>query len=160
MAETIITIDIAAQLKAGLATALTSVTQTSPSNVTSAVTIRADGVRDESTTWQDKMVMPCVAIRVSESYAYEFGQKNINLREYPVSIVAATYFPDDPWQIALHTIAQAVGDYLLTPPTLTMTVAKTAFRKLHLGEPPVRDETEDRVQRIMWTVTVGIQKTA
>lgn len=159
MAETIITIDIATLIKAGLATALSSVTQTAPNGDVSSVTIRAEGVRDDTASWNEPVKLPCVAIRVSESYAQNFGQNNVKLREYPVAIQVATYFPDDPWQTALYTIGQAVGNWILTPATLSLTVTGATFRKFHLGEPPVRDETEDRVQRITWNVTVGIQKT-
>lgn len=159
MAESIVTIDIATQLKSGLATALGSVRQTDPQGNVSIVTLRVDGVRDDTTKWNDPLVLPAVAARVREAYNHDFAQSS-KLRHYLVDLVAVTWLPDDPWQIALYTISQAVGDYLLGPPTLTL--SSGTFRMLHVGEPPVfigADE-EDRRQTMSWTVEVGVMRSA
>jgi len=151
--ETIVPIDIAKQLRSGLSTAVSGVSQTDPDGTVSTVTLQVDGYRDDATKRGDEYTLPGVAVRVHEGYAHGFAQGS-KLREYPVTIVAATHYTSDPWQTALYTIGQAVGDYLLGPPTLTLT--SCTFRALHVPAQPERGETENRVQLITWNVVVHV----
>lgn len=154
--ETIVPIDIAKQLRSGLATALSGVTQTDPDGDASSVTLQVDGYQDTTGARVDSLTLPCVAVRVHEGYGHDFAQ-GTKLREYPVTIVAATHYSADPWQTALYTIGQKVGDYLLSPPTLTLSSA--TFRALHVPTPPERGETEGRVQLMTWNVIVHVIRT-
>ena len=154
--ETIVTIDIAAQLKTAFATALSGVKQTTPAGVESSVTLRVDP--DRTRTALDTDTWPCVGVRVHEAIAHEMVQAS-RLRDYPVTIVAITDAADDPGQVCLSGMAQAVGNYLLAPSTLTLTAA--TFRYMALRAEPRRLDAEDgdgsRKQWITWDVLVGVQ---
>lgn len=108
MANTIITIEIAEQIKAEL-TAL----------VPSGTTIYADGVKDDLTAEEDEVKLPMVAIVVNELIPMQYRSV---LRDYPVAIEAATWYPDDKDQVQLYTLAQAVTGWLAEP-DLTLTLA-------------------------------------
>jgi hypothetical protein len=149
MSETIITIDIATQLKSGIESALTSASL-------SGVTVRADGVRD-ATTEKDSAVLPCVAIRVSEGMCHSGGAQASKLRDYQVSIQVATHYSDDPWQINLLTIAQAVDAYILGPPTVTLSAA--TFLAINLPTQPTRLDDQERIQAMQFDPVVKVKVT-
>jgi hypothetical protein len=149
MAETIITIDIAAQLKSGIQSALTTAGL-------STVAVRADGVRD-TTTEKDSVVLPCVAIRVSEGMCHSGGAQASKLRDYQVSIQVATHYSDDPWQIDLLTISQTVGAYILGPPTVTLSAA--TFLAINLPTQPTRLDDQERVQGMQFDPVVKVKVT-
>jgi hypothetical protein len=149
MAETIITIDIAAQIKSGIESALTSASITD-------VAVRADGVRDV-TTEKDSVILPCVAIRVSEGMCHSGGAQASRLRDYQVSIQVLTHYSDDPWQINLLTISQAVGAYILGPPTVTLSAA--TFLAINLPTQPTRTDDQERIQAMQFDPVVKVQVT-
>lgn len=148
MAETIITIDIATQLKAGIVAALASASVT-------GVTVKADGVRD-ATNEKDVIVLPAVGIRVAEGMNHDGGAQASKLRDYQVIIQVQTHYQDDPWQINLLTISQAVGKYLLTPATFSLSSA--TFLALNLPNAPERAD-EDRVQSMTFAPVVKVHVT-
>jgi hypothetical protein len=150
MADTIITIEIARAIKALLTTAVASV---------EGVTVYADGVADmlaEGETVPDgaeeDVSLPCVSVVVSESKPFAFGSK---LREYPVTVEAATWHPNDKDQTTLYTIGNLVGEALNTTPTLSLSLH--SFRALVVQSEGQRD-TQGRLQLMMWTVNVKTQK--
>jgi hypothetical protein len=160
MSATIITIDIATQLQAGIASAVSTVSQTSaadPGDVRS-VTVLAKGVKSDATKRGDETTFPAVAIMVAEAMNHEGAQAS-KLRNYPVTIRAATQYQDDPWQITFYTLAQAVGQYLLAPPTLTLNLTSCKFNALSVMEQPTVTETEGRAQVMQWNVIVRVQIT-
>jgi hypothetical protein len=147
MAETIITIDIATQIKSGIQTALTNASLT-------GVTVRADGVRD-ATAEKDAAILPCVAIRVSEGMCHSGGAQASKLRDYQVSIQVLTHYSDDPWQINLLTISQAVGAYILGPPTVTLSAA--TFLAINLPTQPTRLDDQERIQSMQFDPVVKVK---
>lgn len=155
MAETIIPIDIATLLKSGIVSAMSGVTVTNPAGATQTVTYRFDGVQDDALSWSENIALPCIGCRVHEGQNHEGAQAS-KLRDYPVTVVVATHYPDDPWQIGLYTIGQKVGQYLLGPATLSMAAA--TFRRLSLPNPPQRMD-EGRVQMMVWECVVGVYVT-
>ena len=163
MSKTIITIDIATQLQSGIVTAVSSITQTSAADPedTRSVTVSAKGVKGDSTKRGDETVFPAVAILVAECANHDQAQAS-KLRDYPVKIKAATQYQDDPWQITFYTLAQAVGNYLLSPPTLTLNLTTGKFKALSVPQPPIASETETdggRLQSMEWNVIVRVQVT-
>lgn len=153
MAETIIPIDIATLLKTGIQTAMSGVSVTNPAGDAQTITYRFDGVRDDTAKWSDEIALPCIACRVHEGRNHEGAQAS-RLRDYPVTIIVATHYPDDPWQIGLYTIGQKVGQYILGPATLSMAAA--TFRRISLPNAPQRSD-EGRIQMIVWECIVGVQ---
>jgi hypothetical protein len=149
MSETIVTIDIAAQIKSGIESALTSASITS-------VAVRADGVRD-ATTEKDSVILPCVAIRVSEGMCHSGGAQASKLRDYQVTIQVLTHNSDDPWQINLLTISQAVGAYILGPPTVTLSAA--TFLAINLPTQPTRLDDDARIQSMQFDPVVKVKVT-
>ena len=158
MAETIITIDIATLLKSGIQTAMSGVALpvSQATGEAQTVTYRFDGVRDDSDTVRESLLLPVIACRVHEGINHEQAQAS-RLRDYPVSLVVATHYDDDPFQIALYTLAQNVGQYVLGPPTLVMAAA--TFRRMSLPQPPQRAD-DGRVQMIAWECMVGVYTSA
>jgi hypothetical protein len=149
MSETIVTIDIAAQIKSGIESALTSASL-------SGITVRADGVRD-ATTEKDSAVLPCVAIRVSEGMCHSGGAQASKLRDYQVTIQVQTHYSDDPWQINLLTISQAIGAYILGPPTVTLSAA--TFLAINLPTQPTRLDDQERIQAMQFDPVVKVKVT-
>lgn len=158
--STPITIDIASQLKTGLATAVSSITQTSAADPedTRGVTIFAKGVQGDTTKRGDETTFPAVAILVAEAMNHDGAQAS-KLRDYPVTIRAATQYQDDPWQITFYTLSQAVGQYLLAPPTLTLNLTSCQFNALTVPQSPTVTESADRSQTMEWRVIVRVQVT-
>ena len=157
MSTTVITIDIATNLKSGIETALSGVSQTSPSGATKSVTVRADGVRGNSFTWGDPASYPEVAVKMNEGALHD-GVQNSKLRDYPVEIFVGTHYTDDPWQITLLTVADKVGRYLMQPPTLSLTLASCKFNALTVLQ-PARRADEGSIQQIVWGCVVRVQIT-
>ena len=162
MSETIITIDIATQLKAGIETAVKDIKQTSAADqVESAVTVHAKGVKSNALTRGDATVFPAVGIMVSEAMNHDGAQAS-KLRDYPVMIWCGTQFQDDPWQLTFYAIAQAVGKYLLAPPTLSLTLTSCKFNALSVPNQPEGMEADGqagRLQLMKWNVIVRVQVT-
>jgi hypothetical protein len=149
MAETIITIDIAAQLKSGIQSALTTAGL-------STVAVRADGVRD-TTTETDAVVLPCVAIEVAEGMCHSGGAQASKLRDYQVSIQVLTHCSDDPWRTNLLTISQAVDAYILGPPSVALSAA--TFLAINLPTQPTRLGDQERVQGMQFDPVVKVKVT-
>ncbi len=149
MAETITTIDIATQLKAGIVSALSTAG-------VAGVTIRADGVRDDTAADDDVLILPAVGIRVAEGMNHSGGAQASKLRDYQVTIQVQTHYRDDPWQINLLTISQAVGKYLLGPATLTLSAG--TFLALNLPNAPERAD-EERTQTMTFAPVVKVHVT-
>lgn len=160
MSATVITIDIATQLQAGIVSAVSSISQTSAADPTDVrgVTVFAKGVKGDTTKRGDETTFPAVAIVVSEAMNHDQAQ-NSKLRDYPVSIQVQTKFQDDPWQITFYTLAQAVGQYLLSPPTLSLTLTSCRFCALSMPTQPMAGEAADRTQVMQWNVVVRVQIT-
>ncbi len=149
MSESVITIDIAAAIKSGLASAVTS------SGIAAAVRVEPDRARTAADA--DEVARPCVNARVHELFNHDFAQDS-RLRECAVEIQAQTDYADDKGQVVLSTLAHYVGAWILSPPTLSLT--SCTFRRLSLPEQPRRDETIDRVQLVTWNVVVGVFTTS
>jgi hypothetical protein len=155
-----ITIDIATQLAAGLATAVTSIVQTAPNGETASVTIRAKGVKNDALKWGDPIQFPEVALQVSEAMNHDQAQSS-KLRDYEVQIQAGTHYTNDPWQLTFYAICQAVGQYLLAPPVLTLNLTTCTFMALSLPVAPVASEVQDQngglIQTMLWRPVVRVQ---
>ncbi len=145
MSETIRTIEIAA----AIGTAITAQVGT----LSVVPRVRWEPDRGRTTETDDDLQRPVVGIRVHEVYNNQ-GAQNTRLRDVNVTIEAQTDYPDDPGQVVLSEISQAVGEWILSPPTLTL--SSCDFRRLSLEGAPQRDETLDRVQVVQWNVVVGI----
>ena len=140
MANTIITIEIAEQIKAALVAV-----------VPSTCTVYVDGVQDTAGQDGDKIKFPLVAAIVNECMPMQYRSV---LRAYPVQIEVATWYPEDKDQVDLYTIAHAVTQWLAEP-TLTLTLAH--WDALVLDSPPERG-IDDRVQYFRWQTTVNTRK--
>ncbi len=145
MSETIRTVDIAA----AIGTAITAQVGT----LSTVPRVRWEPDRNRTPTTDDDLQRPVVGIRVHEVCNNQ-GAQNTRLRDVNVTIQAQTDYPEDPGQLVLSEIAQAVGEWILSPPTLTLTSCD--FRRLSLNGQPQRDETIDRVQVVTWECIVGI----
>ncbi len=145
MSETIRTIEIAA----AIGTAISGVVGT----LSPAPLVRWEPDRNRTNPADDAVTRPNVCIRVHEIYNNGFAQ-HARLRDCDVTIQAATDYADDPGQVSLAAIGQAVGEWILTPPTLTLSSCQ--FRRLSLPAAPTRDETVDRVQIMTWQCVVGV----
>jgi hypothetical protein len=145
LSETIRTIEIAA----AIGTAIGSVVGT----LSPAPVVRWEPNRSRTSLTDDSLTRPNVNIRVHEIFNNEFAQ-NTRLRECNVTIQAQTDYADDPGQVSLAEIGQAVGQWILTPPTLSLSLSN--FRRLSLPAAPTRDETIDRVQIVTWECVVGV----
>ena len=119
------------------------------------MTIFAKGVQGDTTKRGDETVFPAVAIMVAEATNHDLAQSS-RLRDYPVTIKAATQYEHDPWQIVFYTLAQAVGNYLLTPPTLTLNLTTCRFAALSVMSVTVT-ENDAREQTMQWNVIVRVQ---
>jgi len=87
-------------------------------------------------------------------------QHNSALQAYPVRVRVITYGPDDPWQVTLYTIADVVGEYLVTPPALVLTSCE--FDALVVDEAPDVGELGQNgtLQYMEWTTTVRVRRTS
>ena len=140
MANTIITIEIATTIKAALVAV-----------VSSATTVYADGVADTTGQDEDKVIFPAVSIVVNECLPMQYRSV---LRAFPVSIEAATWYPEDKDQVDLYTIGQAVNQWLALP-TLTLTLAH--WDALVIEGSPERG-IDGRVQYMKWETVCNTRK--
>lgn len=145
MSETIRTIEIASAIGTALTTAV--------GTLSPVPLVRWEPNRDRTSLTDDSVTRPLVAIRVHEIFNNDFAQ-NTRLRECNVTIQAQTDYADDPGQVSLSEIGQAVGEWILSPPTLTL--SSCYYRRLSLPAAPTRDETIDRVQVVTWECIVGV----
>ena len=146
MPEAVITIDIAAAVKAGIESAVTS-------SGVKGVTVRVEPDRARTNYAEDGPTRPLVAARVHDLFNHDFAQDS-KLRECNVTIQVQTDYADDPGQVTLSTLAHYVAAWILSPPTLSLT--SCTFRRMSLPEPPRRDETDGRVQFVEWNAVVGV----
>jgi len=142
MSETVETIEIAKALKTGIETALADVPV-----YAAGVPTDEDGTIDENAT-ENARKTPHIVIVMREHAP--LGYRSV-LRQYPGRIAVVTHFADDPFQVNLATYARAVGVYLTTPPTLTLTLRK--FDSLVMDAAP---ETgfDGQLQYTEWPITV------
>jgi hypothetical protein len=133
------------------------VTQTSPAGETKTVTVRAEGVRGDLLKWGDPVAYPSVAVRPIEAALHD-GAQTSKLRDYPVNILVGTHYADDPWGITFLTIADAVGRYLLAPPTLSLNLTSCKFNALTVSA-PARRADDGMVRQMVWSCTVRVQIT-
>ncbi len=146
MSETIRTIEIAA----AIGTAISGVVGT----LSPVPFVRWSPNRNRTNSADDAVTRPNVCIQVHEIYNNGFAQ-NTRLRDCGVTIWAETDYTDDPGEISLAAIGQAVGEWILTPPTLTLSSCQ--FRRLSLATEPKRQpDTTDRVQSKVWECVVGV----
>lgn len=152
MSNTIITIDIATTLKAALSTAIASPVEAYDKS--HDVTLYVDGALDTVGAAEDEIKLPMVSAVVNECLPNQYRSV---LRTYPVVIEAATWYPDDPAQIVLYTIAQAVSLWLALP-SLSLTLAH--FDALTINGDPERGVDVPRIQYFRWNCSVLTRKAA
>ena len=140
MANTVITIEIAEQIKDALAAV-----------VPDTCTVYVDGVQDTANVDSDKVKFPLVAAIVNECAPMQYRSV---LRAYPVQIEVATWYPEDKDQVDLYTIAHAVNQWLAEP-SLTLTLAH--WDALVIEGQPERG-IEDRIQYFRWQTIVNTRK--
>ena len=78
------------------------------------------------------------------------------LHAYTFRVRAVTHAADDPFQVSLYTVADVVGDFLLTPPALTLSLCH--FDALVVDAPPDVG-TQDDLQFVEWTLTINVRRT-
>ena len=145
MSEKIKTVEIAG----AIGTALNTLVGT----LSPAPTVRWEPNRARTGLTDDSVTRPNVLIRVHPVYNAGFAQST-KLREYDVTIEVQTDYADDPGQLNLAEIEQAVGEWVVSSPQLSLTSG--TFRHLTLPAAPRRDETLDRVQVVTWECQVGL----
>jgi hypothetical protein len=119
MAGAIITVEISTAIRSALSVVVPAGTVVYAHGVMTDV----EGYAQEVDRMERKM--PCVDIipgeRVPNGYASV-------LRQFPCRIRVMTWYPDDPFQIGLYTLANAVSEWICGPPSLTL--ASTHFDAL------------------------------
>ena len=143
MANTIKTIEIATLLKA----ALDAVVPSGTAVYARGVMTDKDGTADSNVTKAERQA-PCVDIITIEREPFHY---NSVLQTFPVRIRACTIAADDPFQVALYTLAQPVSDWLTTPGTLALTLVE--FDALVVdGAPDINGEGQ--LQFFEWTISI------
>jgi hypothetical protein len=133
MSETIITIEIAKQVKLAI-----------QGVVDSKVNVVADGVADQPSPDGDKIKLPCVSIVVNECIPMQYKSA---VKTFPVEIEAVSWYPDDRDQVQLYTMANQISIWLSNP-SLTLTLA--AFDALVIEGEPERGIDAERLQYFRW----------
>jgi len=140
MANTVITIDIATQIKAALVAV-----------VPNGTTVYADGVADTTGQDEDKVSFPSVSVVVTECIPNQYRSV---LRQFPVIVEVDTWYQDDKDQVDLYTIGHAVSQWLALP-SLTLTLAH--WDSLVIEAVPERG-IDGRVQFMRWEVLCYTRK--
>jgi hypothetical protein len=140
MANTVITIEIATEIKAALVAV-----------VPDGTTVYVDGVLDTPKKDEDVVTLPAVSVVVTECLPMQYRSV---LRAFPVSIEAATWYPEDKAQINLYTIAQAVNLWLAEP-SLTFTLSH--WDALVIESPPERG-IDGNLQFMRWSTVCNTRK--
>lgn len=149
MANSIVTIEIATQIKAALDAIVPEGTVVYARGVPTDVTGKiADAVKRE-------VAFPAVDIIMAERTPHTFKSA---LQSYGVRIRAMTHYPSDQFQVTLYTLAQVVGNWVTSGPSLTLSL--TNFDALVAGQAPEVGNTGDNdfVQYMEWSATVNVRK--
>ena len=145
MPNSIITIEIAGAIR----TALAAVVPSGTAVYARGIRTDSDGTVDDNAT-EFQRRCPFVEIIVTERAPQ--GHASV-LTTYPVTIRAVTSSrsSDDPFAVDLYTIGHAVGEWLCTPPTLSLTLAH--FDALYTSQPPVVENTgqDSALQYMEWS---------
>jgi len=139
---TVLTIEIATLLKAGLVAV-----------VPDTVSVYADGVKDNPTPTGDKVQLPAVTIQPSEYLPMQYRSRQC---AFPVMIALTTWNPSDEAQTVLYEVASAVGKYLGTA-TLALTLG--TFDAIIVENLPERADL-DRLQTLSWECMVHVLRPA
>ena len=134
----VLTIEIAEQMKAGLAAVLSD-----------KITIYADGVQDKPTPNGDKVILPAAMIQMSECLPMQYQSRQ---RAYPVTIELTTWHPADPNQIMLYEQGALIGQYLGTQ---RLTLELGTFDAMIIDNLPERGDLE-RWQTLHWECMVHV----
>lgn len=152
MAETIDTIEISKVIRAALVAVVPATDQKGTSTPTP---VYARGVKTDIDGNLDAQAVvakrrtPCVDVLPSERIPHFYES---SIRAYPVRLRVVTYFNDDPFQVDLYTIANAVAAYLASAPTLALTLRK--FDALVMDNAP-ETNYEESLQVMEWQITVN-----
>jgi hypothetical protein len=151
VANTVITIDIATAIRAAIA-ALTTLPDGTAVYARGVPTDIAGAVTDAA---KCERAMPSIDIIPSERRPFSHASA---LHTYPVRIRAMSWFPDDQFQVTLYTLAQAVANWLATPPSLTLTLAH--FDALVCSQEPTVGNfgDNDYGQYIEWQIEVKTRR--
>jgi len=139
---TVLTIEIAEQIKAGLLAVLPD-----------TVTIYADGVKDQPTPTGDKVSLPAVTIQPTECLPMQYRSRQC---AYPVTVELTTWNPQDESQITLYEVGSLIGRYLGTQ-SLSLTLG--TFDAIIIDTLPERADLE-RLQILHWECMVHVLRPA
>lgn len=148
MAQTIQTIEIATVMRAALADVVPNGTAV----YARGVPTDEDGTPNNNVTKNERRT-PCVDIIPRERLPHFHAS---SLQEFAVIVRAFTNYDDDPFQVDLYTLCDAVGNYLADAPSLTLTLSE--FDALVLQDAPEIDLEMEQMQE--WQVTVKTRQTA
>jgi hypothetical protein len=141
-APTVLTIEIATLLKAGLVAV-----------VPQAVSVYADGVKNKATPTGDKVTLPALTIQPSECLPMQYKSRQC---AFPVTIELTTWNPADTAQIMLYEVGSVVGQYLGTA-SLALTLG--TFDAIIIDNLPERADIE-RLQILHWEAMVHVLRPA
>ena len=149
MAQTIKTIEMATILRAAIAAVVPSGT----SVYARGVPCNAEGVPDSNAAKVERNT-PLVDIIMRGRNPQQF---NSVLHSFSGLIRVATQLDDDQFQANLYTIADPVETYLLSPPSLTLTLCEFDAFVVELIPPDI--DYEGTVQYLEWQFSIKTRET-
>jgi len=148
MANTVKTIEMATLLR----TALAAVVPAGTNVYARGVPCGPDGTPDENAN-ESIRTSPMVDIIMIGRKPQQYHSK---LHAFVGTIRVVTQYDDDKFQAVLYAIADKVETYLLTPPSLSLTLCN--FDALVIDNQPDID-TDDSKQYLEWSVTINTRET-
>jgi hypothetical protein len=143
MSTTLITIDIATQLKALIQSAVDASSDVDAIDPKPVISVTALGIAEDASPDGDSVALPEIAVIVRECQPMQYRSRQ---RAYPVRITCATWKPSDVDQIVIYTLGHVLSA-AFAEPDLTLTTG--TYDALVIESAP-DFEIDDRTYSMTW----------